>query len=366
MKKFCFLTILAIIFLSLPAVAENSQKIEIMVNVANVRATPGLEGKIVGKAYLGDQFSVINEEGSWFKIIFKPNEDGEKKFGYVYKTITKVITGKKISSTPPLEKEKAKIENEKAKKENKKIEKEKKIGEKEKKKAEKEKKKAERKAEREKKSAARKVERAKKKAEKKAEKEKKRAEKEKLKAQEKKSDLKVVKKKKDKQDILFKGFFTKFGYMTSPKVDSLGDKWVVDLGFDSPIGQYATWGLELQPYFRSYSAPLINFTASNLVTNIFLNVKGGINLGQLWDKLKIMTIYLGGGPGVSLGYLYSDFAGVTGSQFDVFFAWHIVYGAEFKLGKMNIIVEFQSNKVINPDIDPSTQSSRYFLVGLRF
>ena len=89
-------------------------------------------------------------------------------------------------------------------------------------------------------------------------------------------------------------------------------------------------------------------------------------MGILLEKLKFLTVYLGGGPGVSLSYLHTDYQGVTGSQFDVMFAWHIVYGLEVGLGKMNIVVEFQSNKVINPDADPSTQSSRCFLIGLRF
>ncbi len=356
MKKTFLFIILAVFLFNIPGITGEVKKIEVTAKVANIRSVPTLNGEISGKAYLGDVFSVIGIEGRWYKIEFTSDKKGVKKFGYIYEGITrKFDSGKGTEEPPPV-----------MKSEKKKIEKEKKIVEKEKKKAEKEKKKAERKAERERKKADRKIEREKEKAKKKAEKEEKRAEKEKLKAQKKKLDLKVAEKDKEDPEILFKGFFLKGGYMTNPKVESIGDKWVADLGFDSPIGKYATWGLEFQPYFRSYSADLINFTAYNLVTNIFLNVKCGINLGRLWNKLKIMTVFLGGGPGVSLSYLYTDYNGITGSQFDVMFAWHLVYGAEFQLGKMNIIVEFQSNKVINSDLDPSTQSSNFVLFGLRF
>ncbi len=354
MKKIFLMIILSFFLFNVPGIGEEIQKVEVTSKVANIRSGPALDSKVIGKGFLGDLFVLLGTEGSWYKIELPADEEGVKKVGYIYKSISKIEGDKKRKESPPptpvkAEKEKKVVEKEKI------LLKE----EKEKEKVEKEKLKAAKKAEKKKIKAAKKAEREKKKAEKKAEKER-------IKAEKKKSDIKIVKKKKDNQDILFKGFYLKAGYMTKPKVDSLGDKWVFDLGFDTPIGKYAAWGLEFQPYFRSFSADAIDFTAYNLVTNIFLNVKGGINLGVLWDKIDFITLFLGGGPGVSLGYLYTDYNGITGSQFDVMFAWHIVYGAEFKLGKMNIIVEFQSNKVINTEIDPSTQSSNYFLFGLRF
>ncbi len=403
MKRIILCIILSVFLFNVPGAAEEVQKIEVTAKVANIRSGPTLDSQVIGKGLLGDLFTLLGIEGSWYKIELSVDKDGVKKTGYIYKSITKIAEVVKEKEAPlpekdKVEKEKTKVEKEKEKeiaeieKEKEKAEKEKlkaekkaekeklkaeKKAEKEKKKAEKEKLKAEKKAEKEKLKSLSKEEKEKLKAEKKVEREKKKAEKEKLKAEKKaekekkkaemkKADVMVVKKKKESQDFLFKGFYLKGGYMTDPKVDSLGDKWIASLGFDSPIGRFAAWGFEFQPYFRTLTADLIDYSEYYFVTNFFLNVKGGINLGRLWDKLNFLTVYLGGGPGVSLGYLYTDYNGITGTQFDVFFAWHIVYGAEIKLGKMNIIVEFQSNKVINTDIDPSTQSANYFLIGLRF
>ncbi|MEN8222067.1 MAG: SH3 domain-containing protein [Acidobacteriota bacterium] len=385
MKRILLCIFMSLFLFHLPGAAEEVQKVEVTAKVANIRSAPSLESQVIGKGFQGDVFVLLGSEGSWLKIELPADKEGVQKEGYIYKAITKIIVIKKSSKEPPppeVKKEKKAVDEEKtSEEETEKTEKEKlkaeKKAEREKKKAEKKKLKAEKKAEKEKlKSmskeekeklkAEKKAEREKKRAERKAEREKKKAEKKRLKAQKEKEAPKVMKKTKGIVDYLFKGFYLKGGWMTKPSVDSLGDKWVADLGFDSPIGKYATWGLEFQPYFRSFSADSIDFTAYNLVTNIFLNVKGGISPGLLWDKLDFITVFLGAGPGVSLGYLYTDFEGVTGSQFDVMFAWHIVYGAEFRLGKMNIVVEFQSNKVINTDVDPSTQSANYFLIGLRF
>ena len=179
---------------------------------------------------------------------------------------------------------------------------------------------------------------------------------------------KVVKKKRSKfeQEKLFSGFYLKGGVMTSPKVDSFGEKWIVSLGFDSPIGNYLTWGLEFQPYYRNFSDDLINLTMHSLASNIFLNVKGGVNPGRFYKPLKFLTLYGGLGIGSSLSFFYVDIDGASGSEFDVMFAWHFMFGGEISLGKMNVIIEFQGVKVVDPDIDPSTMSLGYFLIGLRF
>jgi len=385
MKRILICFFLSFFLFNFTAAAETVQKIEVTSKVANIRSGPALSNPVIGKGFQGDVFTVLGTEGSWIKIEF-PAVEG--KVGYVYKTIVKFLEvetvekesvenevkkaeKEKEAEEAELEKEKEKEKAEKEKiRAEKKAEKERKKAlkkaEKEKKKAEKERLKSLSKEEREKIKAEKKAEKEKERAIKKAEREKKKAEKERLKAEKEKEAPKVVKKTKGTVDYLFKGFYLKGGWMTKPKVDSFGDKWVLDLGFDTPIGKYLTWGLEFQPYFRSFSDDVFDFTTYNLVTNIFLNVKAGINLGILWDKIDFMTVYFGGGPGVSLSYIYADLEGSTRSQFDVFFAWHIVYGVEFKLGKMNIIAEFQSNKVINPDFDPSTESASYFLLGLRF
>lgn len=304
MKKCCFVIFTLVFLFFIQGFAEDFQKVEVTVRVANIRATPDLGGEIVGKAKFGDIYIVVKVEGNWYKIDFPSEKKGAGNFGYIHKAITKLISSG-IKSTPPPPPPKAK----KIKKKTSKIVKEK---------------------------------------------------------PEKKSGFSVVRRKKHYQNQLFSGFYVKLGQMTSPKMDSFGEKWIADFGFDSPIGKYAAWGLEFQPYLRSLNADSIGFSSTWIVTNIFLNVKGGFNIGQLFEPLKLLTLYIGAGPGVELSYSTTDYQGITGSSFNTRFAWHIVYGVEVSLGKMDIIIEFQDNKVINPDVDPSTQSSKFFLFGIRF
>ena len=180
---------------------------------------------------------------------------------------------------------------------------------------------------------------------------------------------KVVKKKstiKFEQDILFSGFYLKGGAMTSPKVDSFSDKWIISLGFDKAIGKYMAWGLEFQPYYRNFSEESFDLSFHNLSMNVFVNFKGGINPGIFFEPLKFLTLYGGLGVGTELSFSYIDFEGVTSTEFAVRFAWHYMIGSEISLGKMNVILEIQGVKVIDPDIDPSTMSLGYFMIGLRF
>jgi len=182
-------------------------------------------------------------------------------------------------------------------------------------------------------------------------------------------EVKLVKKKnsiKFYQDKLFSGFYLKAGTITSPKIDSFGDKWIIALGFDKAIGKYMAWGIEFQPFYRNFSDESIDLSMHNLSMNVFVNFKAGINLGKFFEPLKLFTLYGGLGVGSSLSFSYIDIAGVTGSDFNVMFAWHYMFGSEIALGKMNLILEIQGVKVIDPDIDPSTMSLNYFMLGIRF
>ena len=180
---------------------------------------------------------------------------------------------------------------------------------------------------------------------------------------------KVVKKKstiKFEQEKLFSGFYLKGGTMTSPKMDSFGDKWIAVLGFDKVIGKYMAWGLEFQPYYRNFSEASFDLSFHNLSMNIFVNFKGGINFGKFFEPLKFFTLYGGVGVGTSLSFSYIDFEGVSSTDFAAHFAWHYMIGSEISLGKMNLILEVQGVRVIDPDIDPSTISLGYFMIGIRF
>ncbi len=172
--------------------------------------------------------------------------------------------------------------------------------------------------------------------------------------------------KNHSQEELFSGYFLKGGVMTSPTAGSFGNKLLVSFGFDKAIGKYLTWGIELEPYFRSFSDDASDLSINDLATNIFLNIKGGINLGKLFEFLKPLTLYAGGGIGTNLNYSSIKLGSIKGTQFDLNFSWHLIFGTEIKIGKMDLVFEIQNNKIILKDVDPASQSISFLFLGIRF
>jgi len=299
MNKKIFIIIVVISFFMIPLLSKNSGNVEIVVEIANIRSQAGAEGDTIQKAKMGDNFKILELEGSWYKIALPVDKKGSPVFGYIHSSIVQIKSDEVKNNPPPPPPSKKKV-----------------------------------------KKNAKKPE-----------------------------QVKVVKKKniiKFDQDKLFSGFYLKGGLMTSPEADSFGDKWIIALGFDKPIGSYMSWGLEFQPYYRNFSEEAFDLTLHNLSMNVFVNFKGGINLGKFFEPLKFFTLYGGLGVGTSLSFSYVDIAGLSGTDFAAHFAWHYMIGSEISLGKMNLILEIQGVKVIDPDIDPSTQSYGYFMLGIRF
>lgn len=170
-----------------------------------------------------------------------------------------------------------------------------------------------------------------------------------------------------KQDKLFSGSYLKGGVMQKPETEKFSDKWFISWGFDKPIGKYMTWGLEIQPYYRSFESEYgDSISIKTISSNVFLNFKGGVNLGQFVNTLKFLTIYAGGGIGSNLSFTHVEWDGVKGDEFNTNLAWHIVFGTEIKLGSMNLIIEIQENKIIVKDAEPATQSYSLLFLGIRF
>ena len=161
---------------------------------------------------------------------------------------------------------------------------------------------------------------------------------------------------------LFSGFSAKFGFMTSPAA-SFGDRWLLALALDRGLNPFLAAGLEFQPYFRSFSDA--GFSSSALGANLFLNAKGGVNLGRFAEKLKFLTPYAGGGLGGAFAYSSSKFGNETASDFEFNFAWHIMFGFEVVLKKMSAILEFQIIKVSLKDITPDP-TQYFWMLGVRF
>jgi opacity protein-like surface antigen len=164
------------------------------------------------------------------------------------------------------------------------------------------------------------------------------------------------------EEKLFSGYFAKFGLMTSPPA-SFGDKWLLDGGRDWGINPYLAVGGEIQPFYRHFSDSQLS--DSTLGANLFVNAKGGVNIGRFVEKLDFLTPYIGFGLGGSFAHSSSTFDGekVSGTRFN--FAWHLMFGFEVALKKMRLMLEFQTVKVSVPDVSPDA-GQHFIMVGIRF
>jgi hypothetical protein len=166
-----------------------------------------------------------------------------------------------------------------------------------------------------------------------------------------------------RDEKLFSGFFAKAGLMTSPKAPSFGQKWLLAAGKDWGINPYFAAGAEIQPYFRHFASG--DFSDNTMGANIFVNAKGGVNLGRFVKKLKFLTPFIGLGFGGAFAS-YSSTAGdekISGS--DLNFALHLMFGFEVVLKNMSAILEFQTIKVSVPDVAPD-KGQHFLMLGVRF
>jgi opacity protein-like surface antigen len=161
---------------------------------------------------------------------------------------------------------------------------------------------------------------------------------------------------------LFSGLAVKFGIMTTPAA-RFGDRWLLAFTFEKGINPFLTAGLELQPYFRSFSDAEIS--DSTVGANLFLNAKGGVNIGRFVESLRLLTPYAGFGLGMAFAASSSKSGSEKVSRTDFNFAWHLMFGLEVVLKKLSLIYEIQIIKISVPETNPDP--SRYFMMlGIRF
>ncbi|HSQ36096.1 MAG TPA: SH3 domain-containing protein [Candidatus Binatia bacterium] len=161
---------------------------------------------------------------------------------------------------------------------------------------------------------------------------------------------------------LFSGLAAKFGYRTNLP-GRFGDRWLLALTYEKGINPFLAAGLELQPYFRSFSDA--GFSDSALGANLFLNAKGGVNIGRFVESLKFLTPYAGFGLGTAFISSSSEFGGGKVGSTDLYFAWHLMFGFEVALKKLGLIFEIQMLKVSVPEIDPDPTQG-WMMIGVRF
>ena len=161
---------------------------------------------------------------------------------------------------------------------------------------------------------------------------------------------------------LFSGLAAKFGYRTNLP-GGFGDRWLLALTYEKGINPFLAAGLELQPYFRSFSDA--GFSNSTLGANLFLNAKGGVNIGRFVESLKFLTPYAGFGLGTAFASSSSKFGTEKVSSTDFRFAWHLMFGFEVVLKKLDLIFEIQMIKVSVPETDPDPKQG-FIMLGVRF
>jgi len=162
--------------------------------------------------------------------------------------------------------------------------------------------------------------------------------------------------------LLISGPFLKFGWMTSPKAGGFGNAWLASFGFDKGLGKNIGLGFEIQPAIRNYS----EIDLKMIPVMGFVNLKAGLNLGDLLPVLKSLNIL--GGFGLGAEAVFQSIGlegGETATKFKANFAFHLLGGLEFDLGSLRLIAEYQMAKVSVSSVDNS--AFRYFLLfGLRF
>jgi opacity protein-like surface antigen len=141
---------------------------------------------------------------------------------------------------------------------------------------------------------------------------------------------------------------------TSLKFGFGEDRWIASLALDLGVPRNFTLGVELQPYYKSYS----EMSLSVAEMNIFANAKLGFRVGAL-------SLYGGGGIGPNLSRASTTIDGESFSQFATRLAYHVLAGTAINIGAIALVFEYQMIVVSDPEVNPNTWTY-FFLFGLKF
>ena len=160
---------------------------------------------------------------------------------------------------------------------------------------------------------------------------------------------------------LFSGFFIKLGWMVSPDAGGFGKSWLSSFGFDLGLSRNLSFGVELQPAYRSY--PDIDLTIIPIMG--FANFKIGENAGKLIHFMKFLDVVGGAGIGLEASYAKTIFDGKTYTNFRTLLAFHIMLGGEIELKSLRLLLDYQLTRISDPNVSPNFWR-HFILFGLRF
>jgi hypothetical protein len=160
---------------------------------------------------------------------------------------------------------------------------------------------------------------------------------------------------------LFSGFFVRLGWLNSPPAGGFSKSWLSSVGFDLGLSRNFSFGLELQPAYRSY--PEIDLTIIPIMG--FANVKVGENAGRLIPFMKFLDVVGGAGIGLEGSYAKTIFDGTTYTTFRTLLAFHIMLGGEIELKSLRLLLDYQLTRISDPNVSPNFWR-HFILFGFRF
>ena len=91
----------------------------------------------------------------------------------------------------------------------------------------------------------------------------------------------------------------------------------------------------------------------------FVNAKFGFTFSKL-------TVFAGGGPGVSFVYFTDNLFGITDSQLDTKIIYHLLGGIQINLGALALIAELNMINFMNTGDSQEDPWLGYLMFGIRF
>ena len=77
-------------------VYESPKKIQIIIELANLRAEPDFKGEIINQVQLGITLLAVEKTKEWYRVDLPPDEDGIIISGYIHQSFVKEIPDKSV------------------------------------------------------------------------------------------------------------------------------------------------------------------------------------------------------------------------------------------------------------------------------
>lgn len=142
----------------------------------------------------------------------------------------------------------------------------------------------------------------------------------------------------------------KFGLQMAPKVDSLGQKWLLGVEFHRRINPFMAVSFELMPFYRSCD----RLDSTLLAGYAFVNLKAG------YKPVNHFGFYGGFGAGGRLARTWTEAGEQRFAETSLDWGWQAFAGLTFQLKSYSLLVEF--HRLVEKLEDLGEPNLRYFLM----